>query len=49
MNIKFKGMKSLKRRLIKATLLFLSIACLIGLNTAVSFAQKSYAIDYLAS
>lgn len=49
MKIKFRDMNSPKGRLLKATLLLLSMACLIGLNTAVSFAQTPYAIDYLAS
>jgi hypothetical protein len=49
MTIRFKNMNSLKGRLLKAILLLLSITCLIGLNTAVSFAQTSFAIDYLAS
>jgi len=49
MNNECKDTYSLKGWLLKATLLLLSIACLIGLNTAVSFAQTPYAIDYLAS
>jgi hypothetical protein len=49
MRIDFKNMNSLKGRLISVILLLLSVACLIGLNTAVSFAQSSFAIDYLAS
>jgi len=49
MIVKFKNMNILKQRLIPAALLFLSVLCLIGLNTAVSFAQRPYAIDYLAS
>ena len=49
MTIKFKDMNSLKGRLLKVTLLLLSIICLIGLNTALSFAQASQAIHSLAT
>jgi hypothetical protein len=49
MIIKFKDMNSLKERMLKVTFLLLSIACLIGLNTAVSFAQTPLAIHYLAT
>ena len=49
MIVKFKDMNSIKRRLIPVILLLLSVACLTGLNTAVSHAQTSFAIDYLAS
>ena len=49
MIIKFKEMKSLKGILLKVAFLLLSITCLIGLNTAASFAQNPLAIDYLAS
>ena len=49
MTIKFRDRNSLKGRLLKVTLLLLSIICLIGLNTAVSFAQGSYAIHFLAT
>ncbi len=49
MTIKFKERNSLKRGLFAVTLLLLSITCLIGLNTAVSFAQESFAIHALAT
>jgi hypothetical protein len=49
MTIKFNDMNSLKGRFLAVILLLLSVSCFIGLNTAVSFAQKSFAIDYLAS
>ena len=49
MIIKFKEMNSLKGILLKVAFLLLSITCLIGLNTAESFAQNPLAIDYLAS
>jgi len=42
-------MNRLKERWFAVTLLLLSVACLIGLNTAVSLAQRPLAIDYLAS
>ena len=46
---KMKDMNSLKQRFIPVALLLMSVSCFIGLNPAVSFAQHSYAIDYLAS
>jgi hypothetical protein len=49
MKIEFKVMNSIKGRLLAVILLLLSVACLTGLNTAVSHAQTSFAIDYLAS
>jgi len=39
----------LNRKLLRITLLLLSVACLVGVSTAVSFAQTTFAIDYLAS
>ena len=44
MTIKFSD-----RRIFKVALLLLSIICLIGLKTAVSFAQESFAIHALAT
>jgi len=51
MVIKLKHMKSLKEKLIPATVLFLTVLCLIGFITAESYAvpQQVLAIDYLAS
>ncbi|MCK5138671.1 MAG: hypothetical protein KAQ85_02410 [Thermodesulfovibrionia bacterium] len=49
MIVKLKDMNSLKQRLILATLLLLAVVCMIGLSTAVSFAQGSYAIHSLAT
>jgi len=49
MMIKLKQMDGFKEKLISAALLFMLVVCLIGLNTAESLAQTSYAIDYLAS
>jgi hypothetical protein len=49
MKIKFKDIKSLKGRLLKVTVLSLSVLCLTGLNTAVSYAQQGLAIHYLAT
>ena len=49
MIVKLKDMNSLKQRLILATLLLLVVVCMIGLSTAVSFAQGSYAIHSLAT
>jgi hypothetical protein len=49
MRIGFKNMNIIKGRLIAVALLLLSVACLIGLNTAVSLAQGHLAVDYLAS
>ena len=49
MTIKFKEMNILMERLRKVTFLLVSITCLIGLNTALSFAQGSLAIHFLAT
>ena len=49
MKIEFKAMNSLKGRFLKLALLLLSIACMIGLNTAVSYAQEGLAIHFLAT
>ena len=49
MRTKFEDMNSLKGRLIAVTLILLSVACMIGLNTTVSLAQGHLAVDYLAS
>jgi len=51
MVIKLKHMKGLKERLIPATVLVLTVLCLIGFITAESDAvrQQVLAIDYLAS
>ena len=49
MTIKFKNMNILKERWFVVTFLLLSVACLIGLSTTISFAQRPLAIDYLAS
>ncbi|NOQ66208.1 MAG: hypothetical protein GQ556_03205 [Desulfobacterales bacterium] len=51
MVIKLKHMKSLKERLMPATVLVLAVLCLIGFITAESDAvrQQVLAIDYLAS
>ena len=46
---KLKDMNSLKQRFIPAALILTSVTCFILLNTAVSFAQRPLAIDYLAS
>ena len=46
---KLKDMNSLKQRFIPAALILISVTCFILLNTAVSFAQRPLAIDYLAS
>ena len=49
MKITGKDVNGLKGRVLRASLLFLSMACLIGLSTSHSFAQSTFAIDYLAS
>ncbi len=49
MTIIFKDMNSLKGRFLALVLLLLSVACFIGLNTAVSHAQESMAIHFLAT
>jgi alkylated DNA nucleotide flippase Atl1 len=49
MKIKFKNMKGLTGELLKVTLLLLSVVSMIGLNTAVSYAQQGLAIHYLAT
>ncbi len=49
MIIKSKNMQSLKGRLINVTMLLLSIICLIGLNTTLSFAMEPFEIHFLAT
>ena len=44
-----KALNSLKRKLFGAILLLVSMACLTGLNTALSFAQGGLAIHFLAT
>lgn len=49
MTIQYKDMKGLKGGLLKAAFLLLSVSFVMGLSTAVSFSQTSFAIDYLAT
>ena len=49
MTITFKHMEGLKEKMVSVTMLLLSVLCLIGFNTALSFAQQPLAISYLAS
>jgi hypothetical protein len=49
MKIEFKDINILKGRLLQVALVLLSIASMIGLNTALSYAQEGLAINFLAT
>ena len=49
MIVKYEDMNSMKERLLVVTFALLFLICMIGLNTAVSFAQTSAAIHSLAT